>query len=146
MKPFGCIYLWHNLLCLKLAAVRWLGLAVVLACGEAMATNPMPVLAEPAPFDVLERNVVLDEEGREIFHQWLVWTVQDDGQWTCEGWRLIKPSDTYRPWGKPRVVLWEEGVVLRGAVFIERAIVGDVEFENRTHWPVERRRDFRRSK
>ncbi len=94
-------------------------------------------------YDVLERNVVLNEDGGVVREQYICWDWDHDAgvhraQWWCHvaGTSLIRRRDCWR--------LRAGGVVIECRQYRETVTWTDPELDDRHVWQVERRRVPRR--
>jgi hypothetical protein len=93
-------------------------------------------------YDVLERNVVLNEDGGVVREQYICWDWDHDaGVHRCQGWwrdsgeRVQRTADGWR--------VKVGGVVIESRTFRATRTDTDPELRDREAWPVERRRRVR---
>ena len=93
-------------------------------------------------YDVLERNVVVNEDGRETLRQWVVWDwASIDGAHRCQWWAMDRGEEVRRTADGWRVTVGGKRIEAR-AYRVTRTI-GDPEVADRVAWPVENRRRVR---
>lgn len=90
-------------------------------------------------YDVLERNVVVNEEGRETLRQWIVWDwASIDGAHRCQWWAMDRGEEVRRTADGWRVTVDGRRIVARW--YRETRTRHDPEVSDRDEWPIEKRR------
>lgn len=100
------------------------------------------LVAHNAPDDVpafqvqrAERNHFYDDEGRQIFVQWIVWRWEPVScRYVVDGWRLEKGTNA--KFGDVAVF---PGFLLRADEWTETHTQYDPELYDRERWPIDRR-------
>ncbi len=92
--------------------------------------------------DVLERNVVVAEDGGEVLRQWIVWDWDHtEGVHRCQWWALERGEVVTRTVDGWRVSVG--GKRIEGRTYRTTRTTHDPELCDRDTWPVERRRKIR---
>lgn len=90
-------------------------------------------------YDVLERNVVVSEDGRETLRQWIVWDFDHgDGVHRCQWWAPDRGEEVQRTADGWRVTVDGRRIVARW--YRETRTRHDPEVDDRSVWTVENRR------
>ena len=93
-------------------------------------------------YDVLERNTVVSEDGRETLKQWIVWDFDHgDGVHRCQWWAPDRGEEVRRTQDGWRVTVDGRRIVARW--YRETRTRFDPEVADRDLWPVENRRRVR---
>jgi len=93
----------------------------------------------PTRYDVLERNVVVDCEGRETLRQWIAWDWDhESGVHSCQWWTLDRGQAIQRTADGWSVSV--DGKRIMGRWFRATRTNDDPELCDRAKWPVEKRR------
>ena len=93
-------------------------------------------------YDVLERNVVVNEDGRETLRQWVVWDwASIDGAHRCQWWAMDRGEEVRRTADGWRVTV--DGRRIEARAYRVTRTIGDPEVADRVAWPVENRRRVR---
>ena len=90
-------------------------------------------------YDVLERNTVVSEDGRETLKQWIVWDFDHgDGVHRCQWWAPDRGEEVRRTQDGWRVTVDGRRIVARW--YRETRTLRDPEVFDRERWPIEKRR------
>jgi len=93
----------------------------------------------PTRYDVIERNVVVDCEGREVLRQWIAWDwASIDGEHRCQWWTLDRGQAIQRTEDGWQVTV--DGKRIWARWYRETRTSDDPELLDRAKWPVEQRR------
>ncbi len=90
-------------------------------------------------YDVLERNVVVSEDGRETLRQFVAWDWDHcDGVHRCQWWAMDRGEEVRRTADGWRVTVDGRRIVARW--YRETRTRHDPEVSDRDEWPIEKRR------